>query len=120
MQILHKLITRLWLHAGTASHNRSITTADGRDLGLTIKDYNKARPAENQCAGFERFCNAPFVNMDLKVLPHAIAWMAMDESGRSLLYQFVRNSSNIVDTGSGVESKDEPEYKRQRTSRCEY
>ena len=41
----------------------------------------------------------PFNNMDLKVLPHAIAWMARDEYGGSLLYQFVRNATLFVNLG---------------------
>lgn len=39
----------------------------------------------------------PFIDMNLKVLPYAIAWMARDEYGSSLLYQFVRNTSLFHD-----------------------
>ena len=38
----------------------------------------------------------PFVDMRLKVFPHAIAWMARDEHGSSLLYKFVRNTTLFV------------------------
>jgi len=39
----------------------------------------------------------PFNDMDLKALPHAITWMARDEHGSSLLYQFVRNTTFFHD-----------------------
>ena len=45
----------------------------------------------------------PFVDMDLKAVPYAIAWMARDEYGSSLLYQFVRYTTFFVGLG-GVES----------------
>jgi hypothetical protein len=39
----------------------------------------------------------PFIDMNLKDLPHAVAWMARDEYGSSLLYQFVRNTNLFHD-----------------------
>ena len=39
----------------------------------------------------------PFIDMNLKVLPHAVAWMARDEYGSSLLYRFVRDSTLFHD-----------------------
>ena len=45
----------------------------------------------------------PFIDMDLTVLPHAVAWMARDEHGSSLLYQFVRNTTLFVDVDVGGE-----------------
>ena len=54
----------------------------------------------------------PFINMDLKVLPRAVAWMARDEYGSSLLYQFVRNTTFFVGIGGGATN--EPESKRQK------
>ena len=41
----------------------------------------------------------PFIDMDLKVLPDAISWMARNEHGISLLYQFVRNTTFFLDLG---------------------
>jgi hypothetical protein len=54
----------------------------------------------------------PFINMDLKVLPHAVAWMAKDEHGSSLSYQFVRYTTFFVGVGGGATN--EPESKRQK------
>ena len=54
----------------------------------------------------------PFINMDLKAVPYAFAWMARDEYGSSLLYQFVRNTTFFVGIGGGATN--EPESKRQR------
>ena len=52
---------------------------------------------------FGDFNIEPFV--ELKVLPHAIAWMAKDEYGMSLLYQFVRRNAHLfVDTGGATTS----------------
>ena len=47
----------------------------------------------------------PFINMNLKVLPQAIAWMARDEYGSSLLYRFVRDTTFFVGLG-GANDKD--------------
>ena len=43
--------------------------------------------------------------MNLKVLPQAIAWMARDEYGSSLLYRFVRDTTFFVGLG-GANDKD--------------
>ena len=43
----------------------------------------------------------PFVDMDCEVFPHVIAWMARDGYGRSLVYQFLRNFTYMLDV-SGV------------------
>ena len=51
------------------------------------------------------FSMQPFIDMDWKVLPHAVAWMARDEYGSSLLYQFVRNTGLFHD----VEGATQPE-----------
>ena len=58
------------------------------------------------------FSMQAFIDMDLTVLPRAIAWMARDVHGGSLLYQFVRNTTLFV--GVGVEAKSEPKSKRQK------
>ena len=60
----------------------------------------------------------PFIDMNAKVVPHAIAWVARDEHGSSFLYQFVRYTSFFlgVDGGVGTESANEPESKRQKMS----
>ena len=62
------------------------------------------------------FSMQPFIGMDLKTLPHAIAWMAKDEYGSSLLYQFVRNMTFFVGVGHGGRrtSENEPASKRQK------
>ena len=39
----------------------------------------------------------PFTDISMKVLPHSIAWMARDEYGIPLLYQFLRNTSLFHD-----------------------
>ena len=58
----------------------------------------------------------PFIDMDLKALPHAIAWMARDEYGSSLLYQFVRYTTLFVGIGGAATmSENEPGTKRQKT-----
>ena len=58
----------------------------------------------------------PFIDMDLKALPHAIAWMAKDNHGSSLTYKFVRNTTFFFNVGSGgMEAANEPEPKRQKT-----
>ena len=44
----------------------------------------------------------PFIDMDLKLLPQAIAWMARDQYGSSLLYQFVRNTMLFVGVGGAA------------------
>ena len=41
----------------------------------------------------------PFIDMDLKVLPDAIAWTAKDEHMSSLLHQFVQDTSIFLDAG---------------------
>ena len=58
----------------------------------------------------------PFIDMDLKALPRAIAWIAKDEQGSSLLYQFVRNTSLFVDIDGVPAHKGgvEPKAKRQK------
>ena len=60
------------------------------------------------------FSMQPFVNLDLKALPRAIAWMAKDEYGRSLLYQFVRDTTFFVGVGGRLKSGDEQEPKRRK------
>jgi len=42
----------------------------------------------------------PFIDMDLEMFPHVIAWMARDEHGGSLLYQFLRGIAPMLDDGS--------------------
>ena len=59
----------------------------------------------------------PFIDMDLKALPHAIAWMAKDEYGSSLLYQFVRYTTFFVgiggaNAGGGTNSEGKRRSKR--------
>lgn len=62
-----------------------------------------------------KFSMQPFIDMDLKVLPHAISWMAKDGFGRSPMYQFLRNASFIVDVRGGYKSGNEPKSsKRQK------
>ena len=56
----------------------------------------------------------PFIDMDLKVLPCAIAWMARDEYGSSLLYQFVRYTAHFVGIGGTMSAENEPVSKRQK------
>ena len=41
----------------------------------------------------------PFIDLDLKALPRVIAWMAKDEYGSSLCYQFVRYTTFFVGLG---------------------
>ena len=60
------------------------------------------------------FSMQPFIDMDLNALPHAIAWMARDAHGISLLYNFLRNTSLFVDVGGARKTGNEPESKRQR------
>ena len=38
------------------------------------------------------FSMDPFIDMDTRVLPQVIAWMAKDDYGKSVLYQFIKNS----------------------------
>lgn len=45
------------------------------------------------------FSMQPFIDMDLEVMPHVVSWMARDEFGHSLLYQFVRSTTLFVDVG---------------------
>jgi len=47
----------------------------------------------------------PFVDMDCEVFPHVIAWMARDRYGRSLVYQFLRNFTFMLDV-SGVKQSE--------------
>ena len=47
----------------------------------------------------EDFSMQPFIDMDLEVMPHVVSWIARDEYGQSLLYQFVRNTNLFVDIG---------------------
>ena len=56
----------------------------------------------------------PFIHMNLKALPNAIAWMARDEHGSSLLYKFVRNTTLFVGIGRASQSEGEPKSKRQK------
>ena len=61
----------------------------------------------------------PFVDMNVKEVPHAIAWMARDEHGSSLMYKFVRNTTfflNVTNVGGGGTgpAANEPESKRQK------
>ena len=56
----------------------------------------------------------PFVDMEMKAMPHDVAWMARDEHGSSLLYQFVRNTNFFLDLGGANVSENEPEAKRQK------
>lgn len=59
----------------------------------------------------------PFIDMNMKVVPHAIAWMAKDEYGSSLLYQFVRYTTFFVGIGGIAQSEDEHSSKRQKTEK---
>ena len=56
----------------------------------------------------------PFIAMDLNALPHAIAWMARDEHGSSLLYTFARNTTLFVGIGGVTKTEGEPNSKRQK------
>jgi hypothetical protein len=56
----------------------------------------------------------PFIDMNLKTLPHAIAWMARDEYGSSLSYKFVRNTSLFLGVGGIAQSEEEPKPKRKK------
>ena len=58
----------------------------------------------------------PFIDMNLKVLPHAVAWMARDEYGNSfnMLYRFVRDTTLFVGIG-GEKPVNKPQSKRQKT-----
>ena len=56
----------------------------------------------------------PFIDFDLKALPHAIAWMAKDEHGSSLLYTFVQNTTLFVGIGGVTKTGGEPRSKRQK------
>ena len=47
----------------------------------------------------------PFIDMDCEVFPHVIAWMARDGYGRSLVYQFLRNFTFMLDV-SGVKQSE--------------
>jgi hypothetical protein len=58
----------------------------------------------------------PFINMDLKVLPHAISWMARNEHGSSLLYQFVRYTTYFVGIVGTTPAENEPVSKQQKLS----
>ena len=49
----------------------------------------------------------PFIDMDLRALPQAISWMAKDEHGSSLLYQFVRYTTYFVGIGGVTNSEGE-------------
>ena len=39
------------------------------------------------------FSMEPFLDMDTGVLPQVMAWMAKDDHGKPLLYNFIKNSS---------------------------
>ena len=41
-----------------------------------------------------------FVDMELELLPHAIAWMGQDDTGHSILYQLVRSMPTLFDPES--------------------
>ena len=60
------------------------------------------------------FSMQPFIDMDSKALPYAVAWMARDEYGFSLLYQFVRNTTLFFDIGGATKSENRPGSKRQK------
>ena len=65
---------------------------------------------------FSDFNIQSFINMELKALPHAIAWMARDEYASSLLYRFVRDTSIFLNIGGVVtQSENGPTTKRQKT-----
>ena len=66
---------------------------------------------------FTEDCNMqPFVDMDLEVLPHVIAWMARDEYGHTLMYQFLRNFTGVIDVRRGTKS--ESKSNTQKRKRC--
>ena len=39
------------------------------------------------------FSMEPFFDMETKILPQVMSWMAKDDYGKSVLYQFIKNSS---------------------------
>ena len=39
------------------------------------------------------FSMEPFLDMDIQLFPRVMAWMAKDDYGKSLLYQFIKNST---------------------------
>jgi len=47
----------------------------------------------------------PFIDMDCEVFPHVIAWMARDGYGRSLVYQFLRNFTFMLDVSGAKQSE---------------
>lgn len=46
-----------------------------------------------------------FVSMEMNVLPHAIAWMARDDEGFDLLFQFVKGMASLFDTEANKGAK---------------
>ena len=40
-----------------------------------------------------------FVAMEMKVLPHAIAWIGRDDAGNSLLYKFFHGMPSLFELG---------------------
>lgn len=74
-----------------------------RDLGLCLQlnqNSNKFEVARQKILQYhfsnENMNIQVFVDMDLKVLPLAIAWICRDDAGRSLLYQLFRSMPSLV------------------------
>ena len=76
---------------------------------------NKNRVVREKIVKYHFHCTLDmqqFVDMDLGMLPRAVAWMG--HGGISLLYPFVRNMQSFFNFSDGVKADDGPVANRQR------
>ena len=90
--------------------------ADFRALLLLNRENTEMEAARCKIlkVHFSDFTLQPFIDMDLKALPHAIAWMARDGYGSNLLYQFLLEKSGSLLDVVEAKSETEPKHKRKK------
>jgi len=90
----------------TSNHTLQIVVSSrgSRELSSYLKlnrNGNKAEVARQKIIQYY-FINGEdnmqeFVDMELRVLPHALGWMCRNDTGLSLLYQLVRSMPSLFD-----------------------
>ena len=60
------------------------------------------------------FSMQPLFDIRLKVPPHVISWMAKHEDGKTMSYEYVRNSSLFVDVAIERKAGREQPSKQQK------
>ena len=97
-----------WIGSSNQRHKPDIA---GEQIGRLFRINRECTPADAarrkiiQVHFSGNISMEPFVDMDCEVFPHVIAWMARDGYGRSLVYQFLRNFTYMLDVSGVTQSE---------------